>query len=338
MQGQVSQSRAGGGIYIVLTLVAWSAVPLFLKYFTDYIDGWTANGWRYGVAAFFWLPVLLVGWMRGRLPRGLWRAAIVPSVVNCIGQSCFAWAPYYIDPALLTFMLRFQVIFVAFGAFMLFPSERRILRSPHYWCAVVVVFAGSLGAGLLGAELPRGATALGIILAVAAGLFFAGYSLSVRYYMNGVRPVVAFAAISQYTAAGLIAIMLVAGERRGLAVVTLTQVQWAMLLGSALVGIAFAHVFYYTAIGRLGVVVSAGVILLQPFLTGAGSYFMFGERLTVAQWVAGVLAVGGAIVMLRAQQHLGRGGDEPTETRGPLGRVVARNGASSRRTGDSPCN
>ncbi len=128
MQGQTSQSRAGGGAYIVLTLVAWATVPLFLKYFTDYLDGWTVNGWRYGVSALFWLPVLLVGWARGRLPRGLWSAALVPSVVNCIGQSCFAWTPYYIDPALLTFMLRFQIIFLAFGAFVLFPSERRILR------------------------------------------------------------------------------------------------------------------------------------------------------------------------------------------------------------------
>ena len=76
-----------------------------------------------------------------------------------------------------------------------------------------------------------------------------------------------------------------------------------MLVISAFVGIAFAHVFYYASIARLGVAVSAGIILLQPFLAGTASYFLFGERLTVLQWVSGAAAVGGAIVMLRTQQH-----------------------------------
>ena len=77
-----------------------------------------------------------------------------------------------------------------------------------------------------------------------------------------------------------------------------------MLLISAFVGIAFAHVFYYGAIARLGVALSAGVILLQPFCTGVGSYFLFAERLAAAQWISGIAASGGAIVMLRRQQRV----------------------------------
>jgi drug/metabolite transporter (DMT)-like permease len=234
----------------------------------------------------------------------LWRAAIVPSVVNCIGQSCFAWSPYFIEPGLLTFMLRFQIIFVALGAFLLFPSERTILRSRAYWLGVAVVFAGSLGTCLLGPELPRGATVLGIVLAIAAGIFFGAYSLSVRYFMHNVHPVFAFAAISQYTAGGLVLIMLFVGEQHGSAVTAFTQLQWGMLAASALIGIALAHVMYYASIARLGVAVSAGVILLQPFFTGVSSYFIFTEILTPAQWICGLAAIGGAIVMLQKQQRL----------------------------------
>ncbi len=306
MHGLSDKGRTSGAVFISLTLLAWSSVPLFLKYFTAYIDAWTANGWRYGISALFWSPVILVGWRRRALPVGLWRAAIVPSVVNCIGQSCFAWSPYFIDPGLLTFMLRFQIIFVALGAFLLFPSERRILRSRAYWFGVIVVFAGSLGTCLLGAELPRGATTFGVVLAIAAGIIFGGYSLSVRYYMHEVHPVFAFAAISLYTAAGLITVMLLAGQQHGFAVTAFAQMQWGMLAASALIGIALAHVFYYVSIARLGVAVSAGVILLQPFFTGASSYFIFAERLTPAQWISGLVAVGGAIVMLRRQQRIDR--------------------------------
>jgi drug/metabolite transporter (DMT)-like permease len=237
----------------------------------------------------------------------MWRAAIVPSLFNITLQSCFAWSPYFINPGLLTFMLRFpQVLFVAAGAYLLFPSERRILRSRIYWLGAIVVLAGSTGICLLGHDLPRGTTALGIALAVSAGLAFGGYSLSIRHFMHDVHPVVAFAVISQYTAAGLVVIMLVVGDQHGFAVMSLTNCQAGLLMASGLVGIAFAHVFYYWSIAKLGVAVSAGVILLQPFVTGATSYFLFGEELTAAQWAAGAVAVVGAGLMLRTQHRLSR--------------------------------
>ena len=306
MRSESVKGAAGGVVFITLTLLCWSSVPLFLKYFTSYIDGWTANGWRYGISALFWSPVLLIGLCRAGLPPGLWRAAVVPSFVNIIGQSCFAWSPYFINPGLLTFMLRFQILLVAAGAYLLFPSERRILRSKAYWLGAILVLSGSMGTCLLGRELPQGATALGIALAIAAGIFFGGYSLSVRYFMQGVHPVTAFAVISQYTAAGLVVIMLAVGSRQGFAVMSLTSGQWGMLVISALVGIALAHVLYYSSLARLGVAVSAGVILLQPFITGTTSYFLFGEELTTAQWATGALAVAGAGLMLRTQHRLSR--------------------------------
>jgi len=306
MRGQAGKESAAGIVYITLTLLAWSSVPLFLKYFTGYIDGWTTNGWRYGLSALFWLPLLIRGGIRGVLPSKLWRAAIVPSAVNCIGQACFAWAPYYIDPGLLTFVLRLQIIFVALGAFLLFPSERRVLRAPGYWLAVLLLLAGLVGTCLLGKQSPRGPAAVGILLTMIAGLFFACYSLSVRYFMHDVRSVPAFAVISNYTAAGLVVIMLLGGEGHGFAVAAFTPGQWGLLVGSAFIGIAFSHVLYYAAMARIGVAVSAGVILLQPFLTSTASYFLFSERLTATQWICGAIAVGGAIAMLRTQQRVSR--------------------------------
>src|SRR5438552_17465946 len=88
---------------LVLNLLGWASVPLFLRHFADFIDGWTSNGWRYGFSALVWLPVLLVVAMSKRLPRGLWTAALVPSLINAAGQTCFTLAQYVIDPGLLTF-------------------------------------------------------------------------------------------------------------------------------------------------------------------------------------------------------------------------------------------
>ncbi len=292
---------------VLLTLIGWSSVPLFIRHFADAIDVWTSNGWRYGFSALLWAPVLVLGAARSRLPAGLWRAALVPSLFNAVGQVCFAWAHYKIEPGLLTFGLRTQIIFVAAGAFLLFPAERRVIRSVSYLAGVAMVFGGTIGTVMLGEAPPRGATALGITLAVASGMLFAGYALSVRHFMRGMHPVVAFAAISQYTAAVMVALMLAIGDRAGLWALALPGNQFEFLLLSAVIGIALGHVFYYISIARLGVAVSAGVIQLQPFLVAIASGALFGERLTPWQWGSGAVAIGGAMLMLAMQGRLARG-------------------------------
>ncbi|MHC5109476.1 MAG: DMT family transporter [Planctomycetota bacterium] len=297
-------SLGTGAVLVVLTLVGWSSVPLFLKYFTDHTDSWTMNGWRYGLSACLWLPFLMWAKWKNGLPPGLWKAAIVPAAINCLGQVCFARAPYYIDPGLLTFMLRFQIVFVAFGAYLLFPTERDVIRDRRFWAGTALAFLGSIGVCLLGSSMPTGATLLGIGLATVAGILFGGYSLGVRYYMSGVNPILAFSAISLYTAAVLLLLMLVLGHDGGADPLSFSRAKFGLLLLSAIVGIALAHVCYYAAIARLGVTIAAGLILLQPFLTGVASFLYFGERLTTAQWTSGAAALVGAVLMIRSQQRV----------------------------------
>jgi hypothetical protein len=132
-----STSTAMGALTVVITLLGWSSVPLFLRYFADHIDFWTSNGWRYGFSALVWLPVLIAISMRSSLPKGLWKAALVPSLFNAAGQVLFTWAHYRIDPGLLTFGLRSQLIFVAIGAWLMFPQERAVIRTPERTAASV---------------------------------------------------------------------------------------------------------------------------------------------------------------------------------------------------------
>lgn len=321
-----AKRHAEGIVLIFVTLLGWSAVPLFLRYFTDFIDAWTANGWRYGMSALFWVPAMLISFAKGRLPKEVWRAAIVPAAFNIAAQIFFALAPYYILPGMLTFLLRLQIVFVAIGAYILFPAERPVLRSPTYVVGVAVLFAGLIGLCFMGSTPPKGSTLTGIIFGISAGLLYGGYSLAVRRNMQKIHPVHAFGAISQYTAAGLLIIMLSLGESHGAKAMQLNWGQLGMLFASAMVGIAITHVTYYAAIARLGVSLAAGVILLQPFLCSAASFFLFDERLTGGQWLSGVAALAGAGVMLDTQRRLqtrkNRGDPIPPENR-PLGVATA---------------
>jgi len=300
------------------TLIGWSSVPLFIKHFSHLIDVWTSNGWRYAFSALLWMPVLIWGWRARTLPSGLWRAALVPSVFNAAGQVCFAWAHYKIDPALLTFGLRLQIVFVAIGAAMLFPAERRIIRSPAFLVGLVLVFGGTMATIGLDPGFGREATLVGVSLAIASGLFFGSYGLAVRHYMHGMNSLQAFAAISQYTGVVIVALMLAFGDRvawhgvvlPGMAPANLPWGEIGMLLLSAILGIALGHVFYYMSIARLGVAVTAGVVQLQPVIVGAISPLVFPEMpvLTMSQWCSGAVAISGAIVILVVQHRLGRAG------------------------------
>lgn len=312
-----------GVVTVLLTLAGWCSVPLFITHFSTSIDVWTSNGWRYGFSALLWLPVVIWGWRRRSLPAGLWRASVVPSAFNALGQVAFAWSFYNVDPATATFGLRLQIVFVAAGAYLLFPQERAMLRRPLAWLGIAMVLGGIMGTIYAGYGLPKSKELFGVGLSIAAGLLFAGYGLSVRRYMHGFHPVIAFSAISQYTAAVMVALMLVLGRNLfgdgaggggggmvpwseaawdgGLSALRIGWGQFGLLLLSAVIGIALGHVFYYISIARLGVAVSSGVIQLQPFGVAVGGWLVFGKALAPAQWATGMIAVAGAILMLYVQ-------------------------------------
>lgn len=310
-----SSSSAGrdtliGVLTVSLTLVGWTVTPLIIKYFTEYIDPWTSNGWRYGFAALLWSPLLVWGGLRKSLPPGLFRAALFPALINCAAQVAFTTAHYKIDPGLLTFGLRAQMIFVAIGAALMFPAERLVVRSWPFMLGVALVFAGTVGTILMGEPIEgeRSSYVTGVTLAILAGAGFAAYALAVRRYMSDIPSLLAFAAISLYTAIAMVAMMLTLGENLGAGALDLSGRLFAFLLLSSVIGIALGHVLYYISIKRLGVAVSTGVIQLQPVCVSVLSYLWFKEVLTLGQWASGSLAIAGALLMLWVQLKIRREG------------------------------
>lgn len=295
-------SRGTGVLTVLLALAAWSSIPLFLRHFAGAIDTWTSNGWRYGFAALVWLPVILWAQWRGTRPRGVFRAALVPALTNSVGQVFYTWAHYKVDPGLLSFGLRTQILFIAACAYALFPAERWLVRSPWFWLGIALVIGGTAGTAFLGAgPVPQGQL-LGLLMAVLSGLFFGMYYVSVRYYLQPYPSLLSFAVVSQYTALAMVALMLIAGQDRGAVAARLPGSEFALLLVSAVIGIALGHTLYFVAIKRLGVAVAASVMQVQPVLVAAASFAIFGEVLRVAQWLSGALAVSGALVILLIQR------------------------------------
>jgi drug/metabolite transporter (DMT)-like permease len=297
---------AGSGVPLILfTLLSWASIPLFLRQLSGSeaqggwgLDPFAANAWRYGISAAFWLPFLIIAWRRGKLPPVLFKLALVPVLFNVVGQSFFAWGPKLLDPGFFSFVFRVQVVFVTLGAYLLFPEERGALRSPRYWFGLAGVVGGSVGLILLADRSVGNVSTLGVVVALASGVLFAGYGMAVRYFVSGLPPIIAFGVICQFTALGVIAVGFATGPSNLAHVFSWNAWQIFTLVASAFIGIAISHVAYYASLKRLGVSVSMGIIQLQPVLTAAGSMVIFNERLNTWQWCAGLLGVCGAVLML----------------------------------------
>ncbi|GMV26849.1 MAG: hypothetical protein AMXMBFR58_28800 [Phycisphaerae bacterium] len=299
--------RTQGVVMILLTLAGWTSIPLFLRDFAHgpfAIDAWTANGWRYGVSALLWAPVLVLGLWRRDLPKGIWRAALVPSIFNTIAQVAFAIAPYMVKPGLMTFSMRLQIIFLTVGAALLFPAERRVIRTGGYLSGMAMVMIGTAATLMFQDGGLGGGTAAGVAISIAAGLFYAFYGLSVRKSMQEYHPFTAFAVVSQYTAAAIVVLMVVLGDRHGMTVLDLPGTRQFLLVLSAVIGIGLGHTLYFASISRLGLAVAAGVVQLQPITVSIGSMLLFDERLNALQWIGGTIAIAGAVIMLLAQHRL----------------------------------
>jgi drug/metabolite transporter (DMT)-like permease len=302
MSHSIRHDRTFGVLCVVGTLVGWASILLFLRALAPYLDAYTTNGWRYGVSALLWLPLLITSARRGTLPEGIWWRAIPPSVFNCLGQILYAMVVYYIGPALGGFLIRVSIISSTLGAFILFADERMLLRSRLFWAGMLAVIGGSIGTVFLGSAPIRGANAIGIILGACSGLLFGFYGVGVRYFMKGIPAMISFSVISLYTSAGLVALMLFSGRNHGLDVLHLSAFNLLLLFSSAIIGIAICHVSYYAAISRLGVAVSTAIVQLSPFLCAIGSLLLYHEVLTQGQWFSGFLMIGGAMCLLAAEQ------------------------------------
>lgn len=324
-RGAGRPSALFGLAMLLFTLLGWSSVPLFVTHFSHAMNVWTQNGWRYLVGALVWAPVLVWAWVKGTTPRGLWNAAMMPAIFNALGQAAFTWSFYNVDMATAAFGLRTQIVFLAVGAYLLFPSERALLRTKGAWIGILLVVVGVVGTMQLrdrsmDAVQSVGSVdspVLGMAAAVAAGLLFASYALSVRRNMHGFHPVTAFAAISQITA-GISLVLMVALSRdtaksldHGAAVFSLSPGGVMMLVLSALIGITLGHAAYFVSIARLGVSTTSGVLQLQPFCVAVAQFFVFNKVMTSGQWTAGTIAVVGALFLLYAQWRLNRAANAP---------------------------
>ncbi|MFU8829856.1 MAG: EamA family transporter, partial [Phycisphaerales bacterium] len=206
----------------------------------------------------------------------------------------------------VAFALRPQIIFVAIGALILFPAERRVIRSRWFIFGGVMVIGGVLFVIGQSEGFGSDTNTTGLLLALGAALGFSGYALAIRPVMKVAGPFLTYAVVSAYTAVACLVMMVALADRVGSDVLDLSAWLLALLGFSALLGLAIGHTAYYTAIKNIGVTPSTALIQLQPFTVAACEVMlpMFAVTMLTSQWIAGGVAIIGAIVMLSVQHRI----------------------------------
>ena len=284
------------------SILCWSTVPIFLKYFTSFIDGWVANGMRYPFAALLYIPWLIAFRRAGHLSRHTWKLALLPASINVVSQILWAWTPYFIDPGLIAFLVRLSTLWTVLGSFILFKDERTLARSWMFWAGFFFAVCGFITM-TFGMHHSFGkTTGTGIVLVLLTSIGWAGYQLSVRRNMQNIDSRVAFGMISLLTSIGLLSCMFIFGDTNRAVQMPLHVTVLVFLSG--LIGIAAAHLLFYIAIKRIGIAIASSASLASAFLTAAFSWFLFHETLTSLQWLAGVGLIIGGILLTRSQVHV----------------------------------
>jgi len=281
-------------------LACWTAAPLYIKVLSGALDSWVQNFLRYMAAFVFWFPFLLWTVRRDGLQKQIFLRALIPSAFNVATQSCYAAAFYYAQPGFVTLVTMTQVFWVVLFSMVLFPPERRLLRSGAFWAGVVLSAAGVCGVVIFHPTFSAHAELLGAVLAALMAIGWGCYTVSVKALLGQVDARLSFSIITIYTSLGLGAAAFLFG--RPADCLHLNAIQWSHVLISSLCGIALGHVLYYSAIRRIGASIPTMFLLLRPFSVLVVSAFLFSERLTVLQWLCGCILIAGSLFFILAQR------------------------------------
>ena len=159
------------------SVLLWAAVPLFLRSFTEDIDGWVANGARYGFATLIWTIPLLRYIREGKVGRQVLGLAVVPSLINILAQTFLAWTVYYMEPGLVMFLTRISLVFTLLASFALFADERRLVRSSYFWWGLALLTAGFLGMYAMQEKAFTGTSWTGLWIVLGHSVFVAFYGV-----------------------------------------------------------------------------------------------------------------------------------------------------------------
>lgn len=297
-----TKTQLTGTILAILAVVCWVPGPPILKYLANYVDFWTQNFLRYFAAMIILLPVLFAAIRNKKIDSSIWLKALLPTLPNIASQCLWTAAFYYINPAFMTLLGQSQILWTAAVMMIFFADERPLFYSRRFWLGTIAAVIGLIGIIVLKNDFAARASLIGITISLCWAVTWSLYTTAAKVAFRKTDSTAGFAVVSLYTAPCLAVLALVFGKVSQCS--AMTSSVWIYLLISAVSSIVLSHSFYYAAIKRIGATIPSLVILAEPFLILIVTHIVFGEFLSSAQWVFGIILIAGAAVAIYAQGAL----------------------------------
>jgi drug/metabolite transporter (DMT)-like permease len=290
---------------LLATIFIWSTPSLFQFYLNRYYDPFAQNFYRYSVAFLAILPLVVLRFRRGgpQLDRRALGICFLPALPNVVHQVAQVASLYYMGPGVYAVFIRSSVIITALLALLFFAEERWIVRQWQFQIGTLLGLLGAVGVFWFQPRWTAGRVSLGgLAVAFTASVCWALYGVLAKRPSAELGSIRSFGVISFFTSLMLFPLTWAFGNLATPLAVR-AHVNW-ILIGSAVLCITLAHVLYYVAIRELGVALSQTLQLLSPLGAILLSAWLFGERLTMMQFLCAAILLLGAFLATRVKPQV----------------------------------
>jgi drug/metabolite transporter (DMT)-like permease len=253
--------------------------------------------YRIGLAAIFLFPVFLYRKQKYgvKFPKAILLLPILGGIFTALDHGTWNSSLRYTSAANATLLGNTAPLWVALFAWLVFRERLRGL----FWLGLAFALGGA--AIVLGSDFIRHPTiGMGDLLAMAAGVFYAGYFIVTERGRKKLDTLSYIWLVDAVAAVTLLAITL--GLRMPLTGYP-TQTYLAFL-GAALVSQIGGYLAIGYALGHLTASVVSPTLIGQPVVTALLAIPLLGEALRTEQWVGGIVVLVGIYLVHRSREGI----------------------------------
>jgi drug/metabolite transporter (DMT)-like permease len=227
------------------------------------------------------------------LSKGILLMPILGGLFTAFDLALWNTSLFYTTAGNATLLVNTNPLWVALGAWLIFREK----LSKDFWIGLAIAL---LGAALVvgGDFLVHTRLGIGDLIAISAGLFYAGYFLVTQRGRADFHPITYIWIIGLSASIGLALINLTLGN----SLVGYTSQTWRVFWTTALVSQVIGYVAVSYALGHLPASVVAPTMIGQPIMTTLFAIPLLGEIPLPMQIIGGLTALVGIFLVNRAYQ------------------------------------
>lgn len=299
-----------GVLYVIISAVGFGVMSIFAVY--AYGAGASVSTLlflRFLFAALLFFAVIRLRRESVRIhKKQVLSLILLGGILYTLQSISFFSSVQYIPTSLAGLVLYTFPVFVAILSYFV---DKEVLRLK----TVAAMLLSLLGLGLVLGLSFGGIQPLGVMLAMAAALFYSVYIVVGNRVGKGLSSYVTAGYISLFAACS----MFVVAQADGGLSFTFDTAGWWALAGIVVFSTVLAIGCFFRGLQLIGSTKASVISMVEPVVTILFSAMLFGERLSGMQWLGACAVIAGAVLIVMGKQEAAQGNaqDQPPVSHTP---------------------